>query len=221
MTAHDPMCPVLGVGYEAASFCYCERLRERDARVRADERERMKDDIWIMMAQQGITDGIRAEERERIVAELEGPARESEAMYAHAEAVAAKLVEVICERDERVGYWHRRWDFAQGQMDAMGASLLAARAQSAAAQAEARVAESEVRVLAAEVAALREQLERAPDGWEIVVAEKKGRREVLADLREQVLMLEHDDSCSEIRQEAPCDCLRGSVLALIEEADRG
>lgn len=40
---------------------------------------------------------IRADERERIVAELDGPARESEEMYAHAEAVAARLVEVICE----------------------------------------------------------------------------------------------------------------------------
>ena len=41
----------------------------------------------------------RADERERIVAELDGPAQESEAMYAHAEAVAARLVEVVCEQE--------------------------------------------------------------------------------------------------------------------------
>lgn len=43
---------------------------------------------------------IRADERERILSELEGPARESEAMYAHAESIAARLVEVICEDAE-------------------------------------------------------------------------------------------------------------------------
>lgn len=43
---------------------------------------------------------IRADERARVLGALDGPARESEAMYAHAESIAARLVEVICEDAE-------------------------------------------------------------------------------------------------------------------------
>lgn len=42
MSDHDPMCPISGLGYEADYYCFCKQLRERDARVRADERERMR-----------------------------------------------------------------------------------------------------------------------------------------------------------------------------------
>lgn len=81
--------------------------------------------------------------------------------------------------------------------------------------------------IANEVAALREELERTPDGWEVVVAEKKGRREVLADLRAEVLGLEHGDECVTRwqprdlrRKKRPCDCLIADVITKIEEAGR-
>lgn len=52
---------------------------------------------------------IRADERERIVGELDGPARESEAMYAHAcEQRDAARAEVAALRDE-VARLEARW----------------------------------------------------------------------------------------------------------------
>lgn len=71
--AHDPMCGAVG---PVLAGCICVQLRERDARVRADERERMAD-----LARKVQGGGIRdyeAEVRERLRAQVEALRHEDE-----------------------------------------------------------------------------------------------------------------------------------------------
>lgn len=123
---------------------------------------------------------IRADERERDEFTLH-VVRE---YVAFAEAVAAKLVEVICD-DAAVMAWDlkaleataRERDAARAEVRALlhirtvvEAESAKNRAQRDAAQAEARVAESEVRRISAEVAALREEVAHA---WAVANGEAR------------------------------------------------
>lgn len=95
----------------------------------------------------------------------------------------------------------------------------------------ARVVERERSTMDAREASARAEVERLRDAYEardIALSEVAAlreqewaepyRREVMDGLRAKVEGLEHDATCSFIPQDGPCDCTRGAVLALIEEA---
>lgn len=120
---------------------------------------------------------IRTDERERILDELVGPARESEAMYAHAEAVAARLVEVIVQDAEALRNVHAAWRKTnRGYIEVEN--------ERDAARAERLEALRKVAALDDQLAAARAEV--AAHGLEVAQAHADAHREVLADVRAKV-----------------------------------
>ena len=124
---HDPLCPAPG---STVHGCICVELRERDARVRADERARE----------------LQASRETALTIASNVAALERH----HVEAVAARLVEVICRQEqqiddlvEHVGDFASdvlvltgERDAARVDLDSMAVTLDIARAERDAARAE-------------------------------------------------------------------------------------
>ena len=190
---HDELCRHDRFGASLPEWCECDLI----ARVRADERGRM----------------LTPHHPETYATAW------SDSNYrAHAEAVAARLVEVIWEQEyeaDRQGdqiiesqaaiirSLTEERDAAREQRDRASAEHAAVRADAAAFKAERDAAR-------AEVAALRERKEVYTDR-----AMAHGRREVLADLRAKVEGL---PLVGEEQTPMWAKVYRQSVLALLDEA---
>jgi hypothetical protein len=192
-------------------------LREADARARADEREQVgrvwakREDLLL-----GDIEVARADER----AALNGKLLRLYTQNAHAEAVAAKLVEVICEDAETIdGLRGALWDLAhvRGAVDEIVREEVARlRVESM----DALTAERDA--ARAEVAALREQkpigtVEFIETGM-VPRARAETRREVLADLRAKVEGMRDEAKADPVGSAVWRTTAYESVLALIEEA---
>lgn len=169
MTEHDPLCQHSNPVPDVSAWCSCPALRL----ARADERAQF--------------DAL-VDERDRLV----------DAALDFAEAVAAKLVRVICEdaatisaEESAAKHLLRTWQHTRAERDAARA----------------------------EAAALRD----APCAHDMSIHDQKVRRDVLADLRAKVdglYTIHHDDPSS--RSGAFVEWVRSdAVLALIDGADRG
>lgn len=224
MADHDPMCPNLRpIGDPEWDICDCSLI----ARVRADEREQPAPAGW----------GIPVYEHERVRDERDR-AREGErilsGLLAHAEAVAMRMVEVICED----GHWR---ELLEAKLDRISLMWQAACNERDAARAEvekwkinASMAQHERDAARAEVGALREQMSHMyqaetftdTDGYpstRVFRAEVVGENEWAAHIRREVLddlraKLETLPLVGEEQTPMWAKVYRQSVLDMIDEA---
>ena len=142
--------------------------------------------------------------------------------YAHAEAVAAKLVDVICEQD----MWLRQADTAyeetDRQRDMIFDAMQEARRERDAARAEAASVSAEIDRMVRELSAIRMEHEAEVAALrEQVATLRASHRAALRDIAAQVEGLDHaDEPCWNVNVGGTCDCPISAVIALIEEAGR-